>query len=130
MWHARQSGSMRGERNGAAKLTPGQVAYIRRRYADGGITHRALAWEFGLCHQAVGDILTGRRWPHLGPVSSTPNRRAWPAKLTPDAVRDILRRYAGGGVTQAALAAEYGVTRSCIAGIVQGRKWTHLDVGG
>jgi len=48
------------------------------------------------------------------------------SKLTEDAVRSIRERYAAGGVTQKALGAEYGVTRSTICGVLNGRVWGHL----
>lgn len=47
---------------------------------------------------------------------SHPNQR-----LTPAMVAEIRTRYAAGGVTYAALAAEYGVVESAIGGVVRGR---------
>jgi hypothetical protein len=46
--------------------------------------------------------------------------------LTTDAVRAIRERYVPGLVRQADLAAEFGVGRSTISRIVQGRSWTHI----
>lgn len=48
------------------------------------------------------------------------------SKLTEDAVRSIRERYAAGGVTQKELGAEYGVTKSTICGVLNGRVWGHL----
>lgn len=48
------------------------------------------------------------------------------AKLTEDQVIEIRRRYAEGGVTQDALAKEYGVANSHINSIVNMRQWSHL----
>lgn len=52
----------RGERQGQSKLTVEQVLEIRRRRGE---VHRALAEEFGVCRQAISDILSGRNWSHL-----------------------------------------------------------------
>lgn len=48
------------------------------------------------------------------------------AKLTEDAVLDIRRRYAAGGIYQRELANEYGVTRFAIGEIVNRVNWTHI----
>lgn len=50
------------------------------------------------------------------------------AKLTNDQVREIRRRYAAGGVTQTALAAEYGLSRPGMTNIVLGH--TYTEAGG
>lgn len=52
----------RGEQVGSAKLTAGQVADIRARYAVGGITHRALAAEYRVEHSTIGRIVRGQKW--------------------------------------------------------------------
>lgn len=49
----------RGERNGAAKLTDRQVEELRARYAAGGVSHRALALEYGVSESGVGAIVNG-----------------------------------------------------------------------
>ena len=48
------------------------------------------------------------------------------AKLTDDDVRTIRARYAAGGVTQEALAAEYGVQHPTIGQIVRYKHWRHV----
>lgn len=48
------------------------------------------------------------------------------AKLTEAAVQDIRSRYRGGSVTQAALAAEYGVCRELIRDVVRRKTWRHV----
>ena len=45
------------------------------------------------------------------------------AKLTPEQVRKIMVRYAASGISQRALAAEYGVDQSTISHIVKERTW-------
>lgn len=51
-----------GERMGSAKLIQANVDYIRYRYAQGGITYRTLANEFGICKDHVGDIVRNVCW--------------------------------------------------------------------
>jgi DNA-binding XRE family transcriptional regulator len=57
-----------GERNGQVKLTLGQVAEIKQRYAAGGITQRELAQEFGVIRQTVNLIVNGKRWSRVAPI--------------------------------------------------------------
>jgi len=54
--------------------------------------------------------------------------RVGTAKLTEAAVLEILQRYGTGGVTQKALAAEFGVRQSQIQAIVNGRAWKHVQL--
>jgi len=49
------------------------------------------------------------------------------AKLTDALVREIRERYAAGGVTQKALAAEYGVTQPTIGYVARRATWRHVD---
>lgn len=48
------------------------------------------------------------------------------AKLTEASVRDIRRRYSASGVSQAALAAEYGVHQTLVGFIVRRVAWKHV----
>lgn len=48
------------------------------------------------------------------------------AKLTEDQVLEIRGRYAAGGVSQRALAAEYGVSHTTIRRVVSNKNWTHI----
>ncbi len=48
------------------------------------------------------------------------------AKLTESAVIDIRRRYAAGGISQQALADEYGVNQTKISEVVRRRTWRHI----
>jgi hypothetical protein len=58
--------SSRGSGNAAAKLEEWQVLEIRRRYADGGESQRALAAVYGVGQGAISRLVTGARWGHLG----------------------------------------------------------------
>jgi len=50
-----------GERNGMCRLSDEVVAEIRRRYAEGAGSYRALAREYGISHQYIWKLLSGRR---------------------------------------------------------------------
>lgn len=61
---------------------------------------------------------------HLDPVTRGENlRRGAGAKLTWDAVREIRRRYAGGGVTTRELGAAFGISNRSCSQITMGRSW-------
>ena len=49
------------------------------------------------------------------------------AKLTEDVVREIRRRYAQGGISQQALADEYGVSQSKISDAIHRKTWAHVE---
>ena len=51
------------------------------------------------------------------------------AVLTEDAVRDIRQRYTGRGrgISQQALADEYGVNQTLISAIVRRKIWQHVE---
>lgn len=51
------------------------------------------------------------------------------AKLNPEAVREMRRRYAEGGVSTRQLAAEYGVSRRAIVFALKGQFWKHVEGG-
>jgi len=55
----------RGERHGMSKLTNQQVAEIRCRYKQGGVSQRMLAAEYGVSRRAVVFILQYKTWKHL-----------------------------------------------------------------
>jgi len=55
----------RGEQNGSAVLNPNQVRAIRRRYATGKISQRALAREYRVDHGTVGHIVRRTTWSHV-----------------------------------------------------------------
>jgi len=53
---------LRGEDNGAARLSNDQVERIRQRYADGGVTQRELASEYGVTRTNIGYIVRHISW--------------------------------------------------------------------
>lgn len=58
-------GVVRGSEHANSKLTEPQVTEIRRRYSEGGETHRSLATEFGVSHRAVHNIVHRKHWDWL-----------------------------------------------------------------
>ena len=47
------------------KLTADEVETIRRLYAGGGFTHKALAAEFGVHKSTISKLTLGNSWQHL-----------------------------------------------------------------
>ncbi len=61
---------------------------------------------------------------HLEQITQTENvRRGAHTKLTWPLVTEIRERYAAGGISQPALAREYGVTQGNISSILLGHTW-------
>lgn len=58
-----RAADLKGERNGAAKLTPEQVGFIRSM--KGVLSQRELGEMFGINQQSVSKIHRGQRWTHL-----------------------------------------------------------------
>lgn len=52
----------RGERHGNAKLTSEIVHEIRRKYAQGNISYRALGREYGVTHRTIQLIVANKAW--------------------------------------------------------------------
>jgi len=55
-------GAYSGERHPQAKLVRAQVDEIRRLYATGEWTYKALGEMFGVSHAAIGYIVRGKHW--------------------------------------------------------------------
>jgi hypothetical protein len=55
----------RGEQHRNAKLTAASVTDIRQRYAQGGISLRSLATEYGVDPNNIWLIVTRRAWVHI-----------------------------------------------------------------
>ena len=56
----------KGEGNGASTLKEHQVIEIRRSYAQGGVSYRALADQFEVSKSAIFYVIKGGGWKHLG----------------------------------------------------------------
>lgn len=55
----------RGEQNGASKLRKNQVQEIRKLYAQGTNSQRALAKTFGVAQSIIGAIVRREIWQHV-----------------------------------------------------------------
>lgn len=134
--HAYETGLQgRGEDHGRAKLTDEQVRTIRREYKGDWGEQGRIAAEYGVSQNLVSKILRGTIWGHLDPDYKPQAPRKQPyhgeahglSKLTEDSVRAIRVRFAAGGVSQAALAAEFGVRQTLVSQIVRRRIWKHVE---
>lgn len=63
--HTHPETTVRGERIFTAKLSIGNVLDIRRRYANGGITQRQLAAEYGVRQLHIWNIIHRNSWKHI-----------------------------------------------------------------
>lgn len=66
----RKTNHRRGEKRHTAKLSRAQVIEIRERYAQGNVTHRMLAAEYGVSPNQIGRIVRGVDWQHI-PLTTT-----------------------------------------------------------
>jgi DNA-binding MarR family transcriptional regulator len=105
----------RGVKTGTRRRTQAEVAAIRYRY-DMGQTQASLAAEFGIDQSSISDIV--HNISHVNPTRAVQSRRPQ-SKLTVEQHDAIRTRYAESGATQAALAAEYGVTQKSISVIIR-----------
>ena len=55
----------KGETCGTSKLNEVQVLEIRKNYAEGTYTHRALGTEYNICHSTISDIINRNTWAHI-----------------------------------------------------------------
>lgn len=60
----RQS-KLKGEQSGKSKLNQAQVIEIRNRYKNEKISHRKLAFEYGINHTTIGSIIRNETWTHI-----------------------------------------------------------------
>jgi hypothetical protein len=66
--HASQNGLLRalvGQDHPFAKLTDLQVLEIRKRYDCRVVTHKMLAFEFGVTRESIRDIVNRKKWSHI-----------------------------------------------------------------
>jgi hypothetical protein len=54
-----------GSKNGNAKLTEDDIAYIRKNYIPRNNSHRKLAKKFGVDHALIGRIIRKESWSHV-----------------------------------------------------------------
>jgi hypothetical protein len=143
----------RGERSTTAVLTKEIVLECRRRVRSrenpAGETQAALAAEFGVSSGAMNMAIKGKTWANLdggheGTTGGTSGGSSGVSrgvrgednvrsKLTAEIVLECRRRVRSrenpAGETQAALAAEFGVSYGAMNGAIHGRTWAHLAEG-
>lgn len=126
-----------GARHGRALLSAGDVRAIRRDLARGA-TEREVARRYGVSIPAIGRIKRGLNWRSLGSdpaqerrIRDVAARRRFGeaqsnAKLDERSVRLLRERYLAGGVSQKALAREFGVDQALVSRIVRQKRWRHV----
>jgi hypothetical protein len=101
------------------KLTPTAVAQVRGSREAA----RVIARRFGVSHQTISKIRTGKTWRPRPPDEDDWRVHdlftAWPRKLTTRAVESIRESDEPGVV----LAARYGVSPSMVSAIRHRRVW-------
>jgi transposase-like protein len=112
-------------RGSFTRLSKEEVIAIREQYAAGAITKTELARQYNVGRDAISRAVCGEAW-HLvpGPITA---KRKHAERFTDisnhDKVRAIRAAYESGGVTQAELAARFGVSPSTVSSIVLRKTW-------
>ena len=109
------------------KLTEAQVVEIIDRYAAGRATCRQLAAEYGVSPQAISNIVRRKAWASVDGRSSDEMQALMPLAKGKARALEIIDRYAAGGVTQAELAAEYGMAKQSVSKILRRLTWAEID---
>jgi endogenous inhibitor of DNA gyrase (YacG/DUF329 family) len=120
-----------GELGSAAKLSWEDIDEIRKLYASGRITQKALGERYSVTYGTIGSIISYRTWkpendlrkhkditPYTSPLKYLAVR-----KLTWEQVDEIRMLSATGQFTQAALGAKYGISDNNIRNIIHCRTW-------
>jgi hypothetical protein len=104
------------------KITDDQVTEIRRRYGQGE-SSVALGAEFGISQVHALRLATGAAQRYSPSPVQEPSWRATGLRrslpyLTENQIVEMRRRYLNGGITQKALAAEYGISQSYLSQVI------------
>ncbi|WP_199546581.1 hypothetical protein [Streptomyces sp. N35] len=99
-----------GYRQKVGALEPGEVV---RHLCHNKLCQNERHWAKGTPHDNARDSMAAGI--HLGP-----------GKMTSARVVEARRRYAAGGLSQRALAAEYGISEGHLRNIVNYRVWKHV----
>ena len=109
------------------KLDEGQVVEIIEIYAADGTTYRQIAARYGVSAQTISDIIRRKKWTRVNAPSAAEMQALMPRARGKARALEIIDRYAAGGVTQAELAAEYGMTKQNVGKIITGKTWGEID---
>ena len=130
---AKRAAALRGR-----KMTPEHRArmsiYLTGRKMPPGFGAKISALKKGTIVSAESrrKMSEARRGKKLSPYARfmTQGENNKKSKLTTIAVHQIRSRYAAGGISQPALAAEFGVSQTVIWSIVRHKTWKHVDERG
>jgi transposase-like protein len=111
----------RGRVRSFAVVSTGEVTDMRRRYARGERVV-SLAARYGISVSQTGRIVAGqsRKGAVELPQWKRDGFRQANTLLTDEQVVELRRRYAKGGISQRALAREYGICQPHVSHIVAG----------
>jgi DNA-binding CsgD family transcriptional regulator len=110
----------RGAQVGTARLSEEEARIVHEMYSQGD-SQQAIADKLSISQSAIGFVLRGRTWKHLGLKT-----RARPkGKLTEEQVREI-KRLLAQGETLAAIAARYDIGFGTVSKIKLGTRWAHV----
>jgi len=98
-----------GESHKNSKVTVDIVREIRRAYAVGDVSQKALAARFGITQGTIGAIILRRVWAHVDPDGTTPPE----VKKRPDRVERVCQVCDGTFTLQPAKAAQYRTGLYC-----------------
>lgn len=116
---------LRGEENPRAGLTQAQAGHIRQLYRDGmGTT--ALARKYRIDQASIRLVLLGKSYVDAdgSRVQMRPlGTNGTDSKLTWDKVREIRRLRDEQGISQSALAKQFGITQSNVSHILSRQTW-------
>jgi len=122
--HATRTGLRgRGEKASGAKLNRDQAIAIRALAATGQYTFAELGSQFGVNAATVGNLIRGETWGHLGPPIDARKRRRGSAKITEAQAIRIRSLYSTGKYTMAQVGEQFGLKKSQVGNIVNGRCW-------
>jgi DNA-binding transcriptional regulator YiaG len=117
----KSSSVLRGERNGNTPFTDEDVREIRRAHRD-GVSQTELARRRGVSVAAISGIVRWKAWTHVSPEDRPV---ITPGRLTDTQVRQIRRLY-GSGVSQKALAAQFGTNQATVSLVVRRKSYEHV----
>ncbi len=110
----------KGARHGGSKLTEKCVVEIRRLHSQGLCSPEKLANKYHVSVSTVQRILARESWTCLegGPVTLPPR-----AKLDEKKATEIRTLHTLGRMTRVELAAHYGVSKTTICNVINGKLW-------
>ncbi|MGF1470084.1 MAG: hypothetical protein ACFCGT_28525 [Sandaracinaceae bacterium] len=106
------------------ELTDQDIRTIRQTYAQGEVTQRDIAEDYGVSVRKIAAILRGEIRPAAGGPLRRPDKRR---RLTPRSVKRIRQRYADEDLTVTELAKEHGLAVSTVSRLVRGESHARAD---